>query len=144
MRHFSRTVLQSQQNKSEKKKLKRWLILPASGWSSNVRLRKRKSLICLFIFSLNIFLAIQLRTIMMGCHLQLFLKSAVMCNICLFNVHLKQHSMQTGKYKVTYSLLRSDYIYLIFSVLRRWRTKFFKTRPRAPRPHFIPSSVACG
>ena len=75
-------------------------------------------------------------------HLQPFLKSAVMCNICLFNVHLKQLSMQTGKYKVTYNLLHSDYIYLIFSVLGRW-TKFFKTRPHAPGPHFIPSSVAC-
>ena len=66
-----------------KKKLKRWLILPASGWSSNVRLRKRKSLICLFIFSLNIFLAIQLRTILMGYHLQPLLKSTFMCNVYL-------------------------------------------------------------
>ena len=79
----------------------------------------------------------------MGCHMQPFLKSAVMCNICLFDVHLKQHSMQTGKYKVTqqpYNLLRSDYIYLIFSALGRW-TKFFKTRPQAPRPH-LTSPVA--
>ena len=73
-------------------------------------------------------------------NLQPFLKSAVMCNICLFNVHLKQYSMQTGKYKDTYNLLRSDYIYLILSLLERW-TKFFKTRPQAPGPH-LTSPVA--
>ena len=63
-----------------------------------------------------------------------------MCNICLFNVHLKQYSMKTGKYKDTYNLLRSDYIYLILSLLGRW-TKFFKTRPQAPGPH-LTSPVA--
>ena len=124
------------QNQSEIKKIKA-LTHSTCFWSSTVLLRKRKSLICLFIF---IFLAIQLRTILMECHLQPFLKSAVMCNICLFNVHLKQYSMQTGKYKDTYNLLRSDYIYLILSLLGRW-TKFFKTRPQAPGPH-LTSPVA--